>query len=152
IQEKYPTDHWVQAVEYPVRQYEYEDGSKSHTQIHSILNGICLIWDEEWFLWNMETEEKTILSFSVPDPNVCTLQLLGDAEPVIVALSSDDHTAAGFFSIEQNRMITGWDFHGWGDDFIDGQIAARIGQDEEETWYLVDPVSGEITGTLPGRP
>jgi len=152
IREKYPADPWVQAAEYPVRQYENADGSKSHTQIHSIFNGICLIWDREWFLWDMETETKTILSLTVSDPNVCTIQLLGDTEPVIVALSRDDHTAAGFFSIEQNRMITGWDFHGWGDDLIDGQIAARIGQDEEEKWYLVDPVTGEVTGNLPGRP
>ncbi|MBR5445644.1 MAG: ABC-2 transporter permease [Clostridia bacterium] len=152
LKEKYPTDNWVQAAKYPVRQYEDADGAKSRTEIHSILNGICLIWDEEWFLWDMETEEKTILSLTTADPNVITIQLLGDTEPVIIALDNDEHNAVGFFSIAQDRMITGWDFHGWGDDLIDGQIAARIGQYEEEKWYLVDPVTGEITGTLPGRP
>lgn len=152
IREKYPADNWMLAAKYPVRQYENADGTKSRTQIHDVINGTCLIWDKEWFLWNMETGEKTILSLTTEDPNRSTVQLLGDGKPEIIALATHDHSAAGFFSIAEDRMITGWDFEGWGDEMIDGQIPARIGQYDEEKWYLVDPATGEVTGTLPSRP
>ncbi len=152
IAEKYPTDNWKLAAKYPIRQYKNEDGTESRTRIYDVLGGICLVWDREWLLWDMETGEKTTLSLPVGYDGYTTVQLLGDTEPIIVGLMNEEHTAAGFYSIQQGSMITGWDFHHWGDDLIDGQIAARIGQYEEERWYLVDPITGEITGTLPGRP
>lgn len=152
ISEKYPTDNWTLAAKYPVSIYKDAEGNRISTQIQDVTGGVCLIWDAEWFLWDMETEEKTPLSLPLSDCKRTTVQLLGDTEPVIVALMNEEHTAAGFFSIEEDRMITGWDFEGWGDDLINGQIAARIGQYEEEKWVLVDPATGEITGSLPGRP
>ena len=148
IREKYPTDNWTLTAKYPIRQYDKADGTESRTRIYDVLGGICLVWDGEWLLWDMETGEKTMLSLPVAYAGYTTVQLLGDTEPIIVGLMNEEHTAAGFYSIEQGRMITGWDFEHWGDDLIDGQIAARIGQYVEELWYLVDPITGEITGEI----
>ena len=50
------------------------------------------------------------------------------------------------FTLEQNRMITEYLYGSWADDLIDGQIAA---EDADGIWVRIDPITGEVTGTLP---
>jgi len=126
----------------------------AYGEVFDGIDGTFLVWDNDWFLWDMETGAKTPVSLP-EDPSVVEVQLLDSTEPAVVALLKryDDpdgtRAASGFFSIKENRMITDFIYGSWGDDLIDGMIAA---EDADGGWVLIDPVTGEITGTLPGRP
>ena len=148
IAERFPAEDYTHIGTYMA--------SNVSAEIAGGIDGTFLIWDDEWFLWTLETGTKTPVSLP-EDERIADVQLLGRAEPEIIGIFRKEELgkpdgAAGFFSIQQNCMITGWDFDYWHDNLIDGKIAARIGEYEEEKWYLVDAVTGEITGTLPERP
>lgn len=147
-------DEYTLAGFYPIRKHTV-NGLEMFTQVHDGFGGIFLVWDGEWLLWDVRTGQKTQVAFPAdPEEAFLDTQILGDNEPVVIAhwKRDNDHTYSGasaFFSIEQNRMITEYLYGSWADDLIDGQIAA---EGADGNWVLIDPATGEITGTLPGRP
>ncbi len=145
VQEKY----WYEEFTYEGAYTAYD----REAEIAGVTGGKFLIWDGEWFLWEMETDARTPVALP-EDERIVEVQLLDSPEPEVVALWRYDEPdvpggASGFFSIKEDCMITDFVYGSWGDELIDGMIAA---EDADDNWVLIDPATGEITGTLPGRP
>ena len=145
------------AERFPAEDYTHIGTYMATNAYAEIVGGIdrtFLIWDDEWFLWEMDTGEKTAVSIPY-EPSVTEVQLLDSAEPEVAALGwrkewSENQTGiTAFFSILEDRLITDFAYGSYADDLQDGRIAA---EDAEENWVLLDAVTGEVVGSLPGRP
>lgn len=141
---------------YWYEEYTYEGAYTAYdreAEIAGVTAGWFLIRDGEWFLWEMETDTRKPVCLP-EDERISEVQLLDSPEPEVIALWRYDEPdvpggASGFFSITKDCMITDFIYGSWGDYLIDGMIAA---EDADGSWVLIDPATGEITGTLPGRP
>ena|GEM_PF-2506072 len=124
-----------------VRVYESENGVPD--MAFEMVGSICLFKDPDWFLYDVETGEKTPVSLNEDPQKTRTYVLLGDTEPAAVAIFHRENKLWGIFSIGADRMISDYeyaDIHH--KEMIDGKIAVLT----EEGAYLLDPLTGELCG------
>lgn len=124
-----------------VRVYESENGVPD--MAFDMVGSVCLFKDPDWFLYDVETGEKTPVSLNEDPEKTRTYVLLGDTEPAAVAIFHRETERWGIFSIGADRMISDYeyvDIHH--KEMIDGKIAVLT----EEGAYLLDPLTGEFCG------
>ncbi len=103
----------------------------------------CLLWDEEWYLADVRTDNLV----SVPIPGEAdgfNTQLLGEDEPVAVALWDEDVSRFAFYSFATEKLITGYDYARFADDLVNGYIAA---EDMDGNTVVLDPLTGSVVET-----
>lgn len=138
--------------------YKTHYEGKTSVVLSSGLSGeYFLLWDDEWLLWNMNTNETKTLSLPYEgfrqseEEALYWEKLLDSEEPLVVMIEkySKEFLGIGFFSIPEDRMITDFVYQSCKDELIDGKIAAET---EEGTWVLLDPYTGEIVEVLEEEP
>lgn len=124
-----------------LRVYESENGVPEIA--FESVGSVFLFKDPDWFLYDVETGEKTPVSLNEDPEKTRTYVLLGDTEPAAVAIFHRETERWGIFSIGADRMISDYeyaDIHH--KEMIDGKIAVLT----EEGAYLLDPLTGELCG------
>ncbi len=100
----------------------------------------CLLWDEEWYLADVRTDKLTAVSIPGEAEQFNT-QLLGDAEPVAVALWDEGTRAFAFYSFAAEKLITGYEYARFEDDLVDDNIVA---EGKDGMIRMIDPADGTI--------
>ena len=124
-----------------LRIYESENGIPEIA--FERVGSMFLFKDPDWFLYDVETGEKTPVSLNEDPETTGTYVLLGETEPKAVAILHKESRLWGIFSIGADRMISDYEYSDvHHKEMVDGKIAVLT----ENGAYLLDPLTGELCG------
>ena len=118
-------------------------------KVYNAIGGKLLVWDGEWLLYDLETEEKTVLALDA-QPQRIGILLLGTGEPLAIAVDRKANECA-YFSIRENRMMTEYIYPGVRDEYLhDGiirtfKVHKQKYKEDSAVYYEIDPITWEIT-------